>query len=78
MALVDELGIEFRTIKVFRPNRDVRFSADKSPYVEHYLDLERLARVQCRSQSEPAALWPRGAMTPLRHAHSRPRLLSNR
>ncbi|MER3389614.1 MAG: DUF2461 domain-containing protein [Microcella sp.] len=31
-ALVDELGAEFGAIKIFRPNRDVRFSADKSPY----------------------------------------------
>jgi len=40
MAHVNELGIEFGAIKVFRPNRDVRFSAHKSPYVEHHLDLE--------------------------------------
>jgi uncharacterized protein (TIGR02453 family) len=31
-ALLDQLGPEFGSFKVFRMNRDVRFSADKSPY----------------------------------------------
>jgi len=31
-ALLDELADEFGTAKLFRPHRDVRFSADKSPY----------------------------------------------
>ena len=31
-ALLDELEREFGSFKVFRMNRDVRFSADKSPY----------------------------------------------
>ena len=31
-ALLEELGPEFGVSKVFRPNRDIRFSADKSPY----------------------------------------------
>jgi uncharacterized protein (TIGR02453 family) len=30
--LTDELGAEFGPVKIFRPYRDVRFSADKSPY----------------------------------------------
>lgn len=30
--LADELSVEFGEVKIFRPNRDVRFSADKSPY----------------------------------------------
>jgi uncharacterized protein (TIGR02453 family) len=30
--LTDELGAEFGSVKIFRPYRDVRFSADKSPY----------------------------------------------
>jgi uncharacterized protein (TIGR02453 family) len=30
--LLDELSAEFGPGKIFRPNRDVRFSADKSPY----------------------------------------------
>jgi uncharacterized protein (TIGR02453 family) len=34
-ALVDELGPTFGELKVFRPYRDVRFSADKSPYKTH-------------------------------------------
>src|SRR3954464_5431798 len=32
LALTSELSAEFGDFKVFRPNRDVRFSADKSPY----------------------------------------------
>jgi len=31
-ALLEELAPEFGEGKIFRPNRDVRFSADKSPY----------------------------------------------
>ena len=31
-ALLDELADEFGEAKIFRPNRDIRFSADKSPY----------------------------------------------
>lgn len=31
-ALLGELGDEFGDGKIFRPNRDIRFSADKSPY----------------------------------------------
>lgn len=30
--LIDELADEFGAAKIFRPNRDIRFSADKSPY----------------------------------------------
>ncbi len=33
--LLDELEPEFGPGKIFRPNRDVRFSADKSPYKTH-------------------------------------------
>ena len=32
LALTQELSAEFGQFKVFRPNRDVRFSKDKSPY----------------------------------------------
>ena len=32
LALGDTLEAEFGQVKVFRPNRDVRFSPDKSPY----------------------------------------------
>ncbi len=31
-ALLDELADEFGGSKIFRPNRDIRFSPDKSPY----------------------------------------------
>lgn len=34
-SLLAELGDEFGAAKVFRPHRDVRFSADKSPYKTH-------------------------------------------
>lgn len=34
-ALLDELAQEFGDGRVFRPYRDVRFSADKSPYKTH-------------------------------------------
>ncbi|NYF17517.1 uncharacterized protein (TIGR02453 family) [Microbacterium sp. AK009] len=34
-ALAAELEPEFGQLKIFRPNRDVRFSADKSPYKLH-------------------------------------------
>ena len=34
-ALLGELEAEFGTGKIFRPYRDVRFSADKSPYKTH-------------------------------------------
>lgn len=30
--LLEDLAAEFGEAKVFRPNRDTRFSADKSPY----------------------------------------------
>lgn len=35
MALIEELAEEFAPAKVFRPHRDVRFAADKSPYKTH-------------------------------------------
>jgi uncharacterized protein (TIGR02453 family) len=31
-ALIDELAPQFGDGRIFRPNRDIRFSADKSPY----------------------------------------------
>jgi len=35
LALADELEDEFGPAHLFRPNRDTRFSADKSPYKTH-------------------------------------------
>src|ERR1700712_266860 len=35
LALTQELAEEFGHFKVFRPNRDMRFSTDKSPYKTH-------------------------------------------
>ena len=43
IALGDELAPEFGDATVFRPHRDVRFSADKSPYKTHQgLFVERV------------------------------------
>jgi uncharacterized protein (TIGR02453 family) len=48
--LLAELAPEFGPAKVFRPNRDVRFSADKSPYKTHCAALlERGGYVQLSS-----------------------------
>jgi uncharacterized protein (TIGR02453 family) len=35
LALLGDLEAEFGSAKLFRPHRDVRFSADKSPYKTH-------------------------------------------
>ena len=35
VALTDELAAEFGPAKIFRPYRDVRFRADKTPYKTH-------------------------------------------
>lgn len=35
-ALAAELEPEFGPVKIFRPYRDVRFSADKTPYKDHF------------------------------------------
>lgn len=35
LALAEELGPSFGTVKFFRPYRDVRFSKDKTPYKTH-------------------------------------------
>jgi uncharacterized protein (TIGR02453 family) len=32
VALMDSLAEEYGPVKIFRPNRDLRFSSDKSPY----------------------------------------------
>jgi uncharacterized protein (TIGR02453 family) len=32
VALMDSLAAEYGPVKIFRPNRDIRFSKDKSPY----------------------------------------------
>src|SRR6478672_10896663 len=47
LDLLAELEPEFGTAKVFRPNRDVRFSPDKSPYKTRiYAGLEHGGYVQ--------------------------------
>jgi uncharacterized protein (TIGR02453 family) len=35
VALTDALAPEFGTARIYRPNRDVRFSGDKTPYKTH-------------------------------------------
>lgn len=35
VALLEQLEPEFGPAKIFRPNRDIRFSPDKSPYKTH-------------------------------------------
>ena len=42
VALAEELEAEFGPAKVFRPNRDVRFREDKSPYKTHQGAFVRL------------------------------------
>jgi uncharacterized protein (TIGR02453 family) len=46
LALLDALADEFGPAKLFRPNRDVRFSADKSPYKTHQGALVGAGTVQ--------------------------------
>ncbi len=46
LALLDALEDEFGAAKLFRPNRDVRFSADKSPYKTHQGALVGAGTVQ--------------------------------
>ena len=50
LTLGEELELEFGAIKMFRPYRDVRFSADKSPYKEH-------AAIVCENSREGGGLY---------------------
>jgi len=43
-ALAEALSAEFGDIKVFRPNRDLRFTPDKRPYTEHASMVAKTAR----------------------------------
>ncbi len=53
--LTEDLGQEFGPVKIFRPYRDIRFSADKSPYRTEAGAIARDLRTSgCR---RPA--WPR-------------------
>ncbi len=49
-ALGDELSGEFGPMKMFRPYRDVRFSADKSPYKLHIGMVSRSAVAEVLAQ----------------------------
>jgi uncharacterized protein (DUF2461 family) len=57
-AIPAELAPEFGDGKVFRPNRDVRFSADKSPYKTHIRSVigasYRDGRLTGRSRRRPS------------------------
>ncbi|MDH6141081.1 uncharacterized protein (TIGR02453 family) [Kitasatospora sp. GP30] len=56
-ALLAELEDEFGPGKIFRPNRDLRFSADKSPYKTHIgAVLERGGYVQLSANGLAAGL----------------------
>ena len=54
-ALLAELKSEFGQGKVFRPNRDVRFSADKSPYKLHIGATLGLSYIQLSAKGLAAA-----------------------
>jgi uncharacterized protein (TIGR02453 family) len=54
-ALLAELKSEFGQGKVFRPNRDVRFSADKSPYKLHIGATVGLSYIQLSAKGLAAA-----------------------
>ena len=54
-ALLAELKSEFGKGKVFRPNRDVRFSADKSPYKLHIGATVGLSYIQLSAKGLAAA-----------------------
>ncbi|MGO8940742.1 MAG: DUF2461 domain-containing protein [Mycobacterium sp.] len=54
-ALLAELKSEFGPGKVFRPNRDVRFSADKSPYKLHIGATLGLSYIQLSATGLAAA-----------------------
>ncbi|MFH8250523.1 DUF2461 domain-containing protein [Microbacterium sp. B2969] len=74
LALLDELAPEYGEGKIFRPHRDVRFSADKSPYKTSlgvmigssgfvHLDADRLMVGTGRYDMSPAELTAyRGAV----------------
>ena len=53
-AIPAELPPEFGDGKVFRPNRDVRFSTDKSPYKTHIGASYRDGRLTGRSRRRPS------------------------
>ena len=53
-AIPAELAPEFGDGKVFRPNRDVRFSTDKSPHKTHIGASYRDGRLTARSRRRPS------------------------
>ena len=53
-AIPAELAREFGDGKVFRPNRDVSFSTDKSPYKTHIGASYRDGRLTGRSRRRPS------------------------
>jgi uncharacterized protein (TIGR02453 family) len=67
-ALADELAAEWGEPKIFRPYRDMRFSADKSPYKTHQgAFFELLDGVGYYVQLDADGLYVAGGF----HAHSK-------
>jgi uncharacterized protein (TIGR02453 family) len=67
-ALADELAAEWGEPKIFRPYRDMRFSADKSPYKTHQgAFFELLDGVGYYVQIDADGLYVAGGF----HAHSK-------
>ena len=52
--LVDALAGEFGPLKIFRPYKDVRFSADKRPYKDHL----GLVSADAGAAAGATAFWP--------------------
>jgi len=67
IALADELEDEFGPATVFRPNRDIRFSPDKSPYKTYQgMFVERLPGTGLYAQVSADGILVSGGF----HAHS--------
>ncbi|QKJ19626.1 DUF2461 domain-containing protein [Microbacterium hominis] len=70
-ALAEELAVEFGAVKIFRPHRDVRFSADKSPYKLQIGLVSRAPYAHYLQLSEDGLLTGGGAYQPAPAALSR-------
>ncbi len=67
IALADELEGEFGPATVFRPNRDIRFSADKSPYkTSQGMFVERAAGTDLYAQLSADGVLASGGF----HSHA--------
>ena len=67
IALSEELEAEFGPATMFRPNRDIRFSADKSPYKTHQgMFVERVPGTGLYAQLSADGVLASGGF----HAHA--------